>query len=798
MAQTDLSGKVIGKSFNEMLKPIKKNEVNDFRKYMVARRAIDYENRAMVMPEPYAVYHDTVISMEQKHSHFEDVFSDLRHWEDNELQLLVDSGIMSKQAVETIKENNPNHVPLYRIQEAVEAVHGGSGSTLGQSKKVVKKAKGSGKTIIDPIESMIFNAFIIRRAAEANQINSMLADMADSIEGFGDLVEAVPPGMKGFTFNVEEIEKKLKDMWETDTGQELDTTGVDLDKLVTLFRANYRERNNEITVYRNGKPKLYQLETELYKAIKGLNREASHFIIRALNVPKRILQSGAVTTVQFVMRNIARDTSASLIQSEAGINLADIFKSYWSAFRKDKWYQQWVQSGGATEYLQVNQRTQVQGILDDVIGYTLIDKLQDAIKKPTKENLTRLLFTPINTIRDAMEWSEAGPRVAEMRKAIEKGYSADEAAALSRDLSQDFARAGYRGKELNKITAFFNANVQGIEKQARVFKEHPYRTLFRGLMYVTLPTMFLYFINDDNEKYKQMAAWRKALFYNIPLGNPKTAQRFLSIPKPYGWGFFFGALPETILDGIKNDDPKMWKDIREGFVINFDVPLMPSAFSPLWEIKGNKSWNKTPIESAGDKNKPAYLRYNGKSSMAGKGIANVLKDVPGANKLSPKQIDYVVKGYTGSVGDFFWRLPDTIKKGIELPTDYANYPVVRSFIVDAAYSNRSIDDFYTYGEELNMRLAEAKETGTYRAISHLPEDKQKGLVPAIKNATKEYNSVARSFSDGRKAISEIKAEKKYGPAEKKMRERQVQLKMIDIADKFNKKYERFKKQNNIK
>lgn len=823
MKQTDLNDNVIGKSYNEIMKPIKKNELSNFRAYMVARRAIDYESRGMVLPQSYAVYFNTLKALEQKHSHFTDVFNDIRTWEDNELQLLVDSGVMSQATVDRIKELNPNHIPLYRIQEAVEIVYGGAGSTLGQSKKVVKRAKGSGKTIIDPLESLVTNAFIIRRAAEANEIIGMLHDMAGTIDGFGDLVEIVPPGIKGFTFNVEEIGKVLQRLLEDNLQadiderqkknpndpmiqilelqkQQIDVKSMDLDKLVTLFRANYKEKDGEVTYYKNGKPVLMQVYPELYKAIKGLNRQASHFLIRMLNVPKRAIQAGAVTTVRFAVWNMSRDTLGSIIQSEAGINPIDILMGYKSALKKDKWYQDWVLSGGATDFLMSSDRAKAQDILyDHVLGYTLIDKLKEALKKPTKENLSRLLFHPINSIRDTVEWSEAGPKVAEFKKLqINEGLTQEEAAKLSREVNQDFLKYGYKGKEYNKITGFFNANLQGDIRVGETFANHPYRTLLRGLIYITLPSMFVYYWNDDNERYKQLASWRKALFYNIPLGNRKTAQRFLPIPRAYGYGLVFGAIPEILLDKLKYDDPKAWERLKEAFILNFNIPSMPSAFSPLWEVRGNKSWNKVPIESVGDKSKPAYLRYNERSSVAAKGIANILKDVPGANKLSPKQIDYLTKGYTGSVGDFFWRIPDTVKNIATDPSDYANYPVVRSFIVDVAYSNRTIDDFYTYGEELNMRLKEAKETGTYRATSHLPEDIQLALVPAIKNATKEYNSVAKGFSDARKAIKEIKANDKFTPAEKKLREREIQFKMIDVADKFNKKYERFKKENNIK
>lgn len=429
------------------------------------------------------------------------------------------------------------------------------------------------------------------------------------------------------------------------------------------------------------------------------------------------------------------------------------------------------------------------------MGISFIDKFKELLQNPTKENAMRVLLSPMRAIREGIEWSEAGPRIAEMRKATEKGVPEDEAASWARDLSQDFLRHGYYGKELNKVTAFFNANVQGIEKQIRVFKEHPFRTLIRGLLYVTLPTVLLYFINDDNDEYKRMAEWRKALFYNIPLGNRKTAQHFLSIPKPYGWGFMFGALPELILDEIRHDEPDTWKKIREDFAINFDIPLMPSAVGPAWEVARNKSWNKVPIETQGDKNKPAYLRYNDKTSSASKSIANVTK---GVAPLSPKQLDYMVKGYTGPVGDFFWRLPDTIKKGVQMPDDYTNYPVVKSFITDTVYSNDTLNRFYDYGTELEERRKEAQETGSYRAIKHLSEDVQNQLAGSLRNARLEYNRIADDFTEARKKIAEINSSDKHTPSEKKLRTREIQMKIIKKAEGYNKKYEKFKKQYEIK
>jgi hypothetical protein len=824
--QRDLKGDIIGDSFMEILVPISKKEIKktgedplqirkDFISYLISRRAMDYKDRGLVMPQPFYLYEDNITAMEQKHSEFVGVFDNLRKWEDNNLQLLVDSGIKTKEQIDDIRVANANHVPLYRIREAATAIKAGSGNTLGQSKKVIKKAIGSGASIIDPLESMIVDSFIIRRAAESNDILRELKKMATTVDGIGMMAEKVNIKGEVTKFNVSEVKGQLKKMAELIESQTGDTTFKDalenmdekyLETMLSIYKPLYKEGDNEITVYDKGKAELYQVDPELYKAIKGLNKEQSHFLLRVLNVPKKILQFGAVTTVNFVARNMIRDTVTSSIQSEANVNPLDIMQGYWSAIKKDKWFKEWIASGGASEYLSVNDRTQAQKVEDDVLGFGISERWQrlaEAFKELKQnnndrttdkvKNAAKLLFvTPFDAIRDLVQFSEAGARVAEYRKAVEKGESKETAAAWSRKLSQDFLRHGYYGKELNKVTAFFNANVQGVYRMGESFAKHPVRTTLKGMAYITLPTMLLYFFNHDDEDYQNLQGWRKALFWNIPIGNGK----FISIPKPYGYGYIFGTLPETILDKMLHDDPNSWKEIKEGLELNFNVPVMPSAFGPAEEVARNKSWSGTPIEGAYErKNKPAYLIRDDKTSMFANLIGDILKNERG---LSPKQIDYLVKGYTGTVGEFFWRLPDAAKKGIESPTDVTKYPLIKAFVTDSAYSTSSINDLYSYGEELSVRLGGLKETGTYKAMAHLPEEKQKELFEMLEAARLDYNQLAESFTDARKAIKEINASKNFTPGQKEQKERQIHIAMNKMAEGFNKAYEKFKQNNDIK
>ena len=130
-------------------------------------------------------------------------------------------------------------------------------------------------------------------------------------------------------------------------------------------------------------------------------------------------------------------------------------------------------------------------------------------------------------------------------------------------------------------------------------------------------------------------------------------------------------------------------------------------------------------------------------------IGDTVKNYEG---LSPKQIDYLIKQYIGNAGTFFWQLPDTLKDVKEAPSDVTQYPIIKSFITDAAYSSESIGDLYDIGEELNLRRKELIETGYYPSMSHLPLDQQKKLFVSLEAARAEYNQIADEFENARKAI----------------------------------------------
>ncbi|HQD31964.1 MAG TPA: strawberry notch family protein [Clostridiales bacterium] len=842
-AQRNLDGEVVGESLAEILEPLSPKEVKkrtgkrsnsiqekkDFITYMVSRRAMDYKDRGLVMPDPWYVYEDNIIAMEEKYPHFAEIFAKLRQWENNNLQLLIDSGLKTAVEIEIIKLMNANHVPLHRIRDATESIRPGSGTSLGQTREVLKRATGSGATIIDPLESMIVDAFIIRRAAEANRIFRTLYEMS-KLEGIGKMVEVIPPEGKMTTFTVEEIRGQLlksanaeieaiKSMEISEEQQKalkqaeaykdaiVNMSDEQLEAVMSIYRPLYQEKDNQVVAYVDGKKVLMEVDPHLFRAIKGLNHQQVNLIMRLLSKIKNVRVATIVTDMVFVLRNVARDFGTSLMQSEAGIKPWDIIRGYMSTAAKDQWYKEYLAAGGAIDFSGVFTRRQAQKLENEVLQYTLPEKAAAFIEAMgeclnnnnarTRDKLKNaakaLIEIPIDMIRDAVELSEHGARVAEFRKAVEKlGVDKDTAATYARKLSVDFLRHGYAAKQVNRVIAFFNANLQGTVRVGETLKSHPLRTFARGFVYITLPTMLLYALNYDDEDYQDLPEYRRALFYNIPIGGGK----YIPIPKPPGWGWIFGAVPEFLMNKLLKDDPEAWEEIMSTFWQSFSLPTEITAVSPILDILANKKWTGAPVEGQYErKNKPAYLIRDSKTSLLASIIGDIAKNEKG---LSPKQIDYLVTQYLGNIGTTLWQLPDTIKAIKETPTDVTNYPIIKAFITDAAFSTEAINDLYEFGEELNLRRKELIETGEYPAMSHHPIEKQKELFVALEAARAEYNEIAKQFEEARKVIKEIQEDESLTPAVKKLKERQIRLKMNKMAREFNNKYRQFKKEHDIK
>lgn len=130
--------------------------------------------------------------------------------------------------------------------------------------------KGSNASIIDPIESIVKNTYYFTNLAERNLVSQSLVKFAEENEGMGKFVENVTPKFSVTKFELREIKNSLENIG-------FDIENSDLEETARIFRPIMRGNaaENIITVSFNGKSKLYQLDSDIYRAVMGLDRESS-------------------------------------------------------------------------------------------------------------------------------------------------------------------------------------------------------------------------------------------------------------------------------------------------------------------------------------------------------------------------------------------------------------------------------------------------------------------------------------------------------------------------------------------
>lgn len=798
--QTDLEGKRVGKSYFDITRSFHKSEEvrRDFWAYSVARRNADYIAKGLEMPDTKQTYEAAIVKLESQYPEFKKTFDDVLEYRNNSLNLLVEAGVYSPEAVQKIRDANPNYVSLKRIKEAIETVSG-SGSKLGGAKKVIKKRTGGGEDIIDPEEFDIANTFINRSVAMRNKMLQELLRMSEQSEGKGWLMSRAPSKTKITEFNLEEVKKYLREALQNSMPDLMDEYGdakqfvdtLDLDIMARVFDPNYLAGPNQIVVYENGDPILVDVHPELYESIVGINVEDANAITKAMMIAAQIQKTGIILTPRFIAYNMGRDTFHNLVSTDSGINPVDIFGGLISTMTKDKWFRLAARKGGTTNYFTANDRVFAQEAIDDILhNQTRADKIISGLKHP------------LRALQDAIEPGEMAGRTAEIRKAVTNylkaaGMSSEDIAAIDdqflsnlssqmvdeaigrgRNLSVDFRKMGAWIKKLNlnRIVNFLNPNIQGTVNVGKLFKDHPIRTMFKGFAYMTIPTLFLYWLNYDNENYRELPHWRRDFFWNIPLGDTKTTRFFLPIPRPWELGVIFAAIPERLLTAHFRQNPGAWDGFKETVAEMLVPSMMPSAIEPLYRDATNTRWTGSPLLNMGDKLVSPDLQYNDYTNKMLVNIAADLRGVPGLPDFmySPKRFQQVIEGYTGTLGKMGLGAIDSLMRG-ENPMEGG---IGRTFTVDTYRQPQSVDDFYTYREDLNTKAADLRRLN--------PDLEVEQLDPILSVHLKAFNAADKALEVLRGASKLLEDSKNPDRA---LEQAAIQADIIDITRAVNKIYE---------
>lgn len=218
--------------------------------------------------------------------------------------------------------------------------------------------------------------------------------------------------------------------------------------------------------------------------------------------------------------------------------------------------------------------------------------------------------------------------------------------------SMNFARRGVSPsmQMMSQLVPFFNAQVQGMDVIYRALRgQAPLerqldvrrKLLKRGLM-VSAAAMAYAAAMQDDEAYKNATPEQRALNWFLPLPGLDEPLR---VPIPFELGYLFKVLPETVVNVAAGDQDAGDAVKLYAGLLQQTVPFgVPQAVKPAIEVLTNHSF------FTGEAVETGRERSMQKSERARESTTELAKMLGGTGLLSPIQIDYLIRGYTGGLG----------------------------------------------------------------------------------------------------------------------------------------------------
>ena len=694
------------KSLKDILKGIGEKEHKEFSAYLVALHDLDLHKNKQKATFDYTE-DAAVLGKHAGNERFQKAAVAIYKYQDYMLQMLVKEGMLTAKAYHTMRKMYPHYIPFFRdMSDAGMQSFLSGGKGFIDVSSPVKRFKGSTRDIIDPLESIVKNTFQFYNAVERNHVGRTFAKLADK-NGVGQIVERV--------------------------------------------NGNKAETDNTFNVWENGEKVTYETTPELIQTMRMLDKDQSNMVAKILSYPANWLRAGATLSPEFILRNPVRDMIGASIYSKHGfIPVLDTFKGLSLFLKKGDLYWEYMKSGAAHAAMVSLDRDYLGGQLRDIMS--------------RESKVTKLIKNPIEVLRAMSEATEMATRLAEFDNA-RKGYTgvgnrlfgkdrkpltAREAALESRDITLDFSRRGSHTKKANQVIAFFNATIQGADKMARAFKEDPRGMTVKTMLYITLPSVLLCYMNKDDERYQELPQCEKDTFWIIP-----GKENMYRVPKPFEAGVLFGTSFERMLqyfDDAKNNRKGVgFKGFGDRVIDSLAPSFMPTAMIPVVEAMTNYSlFRQRNIIPQSQENLPARLQYGSNTSEVAKFVGDKIN-------VSPYIVDNTIRGYGGGLAGLGLSAIDAASGAKENNASKKWYeaPGLRGFTAAPYQSSNSVQRVYDdYKEQEKLHNA-------FKLTGQRPDGYDAKEFAKLKNASdslKGLNKASKAIINNERMSGEQKRE----------------------------------------
>lgn len=674
-------------------------------------------------------------------------------------KLLVDSGLETKETIDSWEETFPFYVPLKRgdIDFAYTAGGMGTGQGFDVRGDFSRRAMGSEREAIDVLANV---AMMRERAivkAQKNRVAQALFGLAAQNPNpefwlpVDPLAEVDPANMQELlNFGLSQADLDF-------IAKEPRQKAIDKSKNEVVERINATLRNNEnvLSMRFNGENRYVFFNPNdpraerMVKSLKNLDADQLGHVLGPISKITRWMAS--VNTQYnpiFGAYNFLRDVQgASLQLSDTPLakdrkavvgGTLPALKGIYSAMRAERdgtkatgpWADLWTEfqeQGGQTGFRDQFSRSQERA-----------EALQAELNKIKEGKVKAAGRAMIDWLSDYNDSMENAVRLSAYKAAIDKGIGKEEAASIAKNLTVNFNRKGQVAVQAGALYAFFNAAMQGTTRLIQTLSGPAGKKIMAGgFLLGAMQASLLAAAGFDEEEPPEFVRERNLI---IPIGDDK----YIAFPMPLGYHVIPSTsriLTEWALSGFK-DTPDRIASLTGMFLEAFNPignagwsaqTLAPTFADPIVALTENRDWTGKPIARKDFSNldpTPGYTRAKDTASEFSTQIAKFLNYAsggtefkPGVLSPTPDQIDYLIGQGTGGLGREALKVEQTITKtatGEELPP--YKIPLVGRFYGEtkssAAESNRFYKNLTKLNEhenEIKGRRASGQPTAEYMA-----------------------------------------------------------------------------------
>lgn len=398
----------------------------------------------------------------------------------------------------------------------------------------------------------------------------------------------------------------------------------------------------------------------LVKGLEGVNTSLPN-AVKLMNIPANLLRKWVTRNPAYALRQVVRDPLNAVMTT--GLNTVPVVSSFQEISKM-------IQGKSEGETL-----LKGRGILGGQVltgtseDMTKIMRDITAGKKGWDYQMAKLDSLAIK--------GDAATRVVMYNNFLKQGLSEMEATLATLE-SMNFSKRGISPSlfALSTMVPFMNAQIQGLNVIYQAFTgKMPFseklkvkQKLFQRAAMMAGFTMLYASMMQDDEAYQNANDDEKYSNWFMP--NP-LGEEHIKVPIPFEMGLIFKAIPEALVNTMFGDAKARDTMDAIGKMTWNSIPISgPQGVKPLLETAINYSFfTGRPIESERLQRYEPGERYTDRTS-------ELVKSIGGALNISPVKIEYLIKGYTGSLPLAIASLSNPVLRSSEA----GEKPEMRSFV----------------------------------------------------------------------------------------------------------------------